>query len=111
MSHQTVHEDLGGGGFDSRPIHQILKSKIMYENEESRFSKAMRTAAQCAKLAAGLAFAGLVGVIMIVMLMHVSETHPRVFAALSGVALLIVFIGLTTCLAKQGGDNGMEGMA
>ena len=82
----------------------------MYENEESRFSHIMRTAAQCAKLAAGLAFAGLVGVVMIVMLMHVSETHPRVFAALSGVALLIVFIGLTTCLAKQGGDN-MEGMA
>ena len=82
----------------------------MYENEESRFSKAMRTVAKCAKLAAGLAFAGLVGVVMIVMLMHVSETHPRVFAALSGVALLIVFIGLTTCLAKQGGDN-MEGMA
>ena len=82
----------------------------MYENEESRFSKAMRTATKCAKLAASLIFAGLVGVIMIVMLMHISETHPRVFAALSGVALLIVFIGLTTCLAKQGGDN-MEGMA
>ncbi len=109
MSHQTVHEDLGGGGFDSRPIHQILKSKIMYENEESRFSHIMRTVAKCAKLAASLAFAGLVGVVMIVMLMHVSETHPRVFAALYGVALLIVFIGLTTCLAKQGGDN-MEGM-
>ena len=57
-----------------------------------------------------MAFAGLVGVVMIVMLMHISETHPRVFAALSSVALLIVFIGLTTCLAKQGGDN-MEGMA
>ena len=82
----------------------------MYDNEESRFSKAMRTAAQCGKLAARLIFAGLVGVVMIVMLMHVSETHPRVFAALYGVALLIVFIGLTTCLAKQGGDN-MEGMA
>ena len=53
----------------------------------------MRTAAQCAKLAAGLAFAGLVGVIIIVILMHISETHPRVYAALYGVALLIVFIG------------------
>lgn len=82
----------------------------MYENEESRFSHIMRTAAQCVKLMANLVFAGLEGVIMIVLLMHISETHPRVFAALSGVALLIVFIGLTTCLAKQGGDN-MEGMA
>ena len=82
----------------------------MTEEKESRLSQMMKTAAQCVKLAAGLAFAGLVGVVMIVMLMHISETHPRVFAALSGVALLIVFIGLTTCLAKQGGDN-MEGMA
>ena len=110
MSHQAVHEDLGGGGFDSRSIHQILKSKIMYENEESRFSKVVRTAAQCVKLAAGLTFAGLMGVILIIVMMHLFEAHPRVFAALSSAATLIIFVGLTICLAKQGGDN-MEGMA
>ena len=82
----------------------------MYENEESRFSKAMRTVAKCAKLAAGLTFAGLMGVILIVAMIHLFEAHPRVFAALSIAATLIIFVGLTICLAKQGGDN-MEGMA
>ena len=83
----------------------------MHEEKESRFSRMMRTAAQCVKFAAGLALAGIVGVILIIAMMHLFETHPRIYAVISSVATLAVFVGMTTLLAKRGGDNGMEGMA
>ena len=74
-------------------------------------SQMMRTAAQCVKFAAGLVFAGTVGVILIIAMMYLFETHPKMYAALSSVATLAVFVGLTVLLAKRDGDNGMEGLA
>ena len=82
----------------------------MIEEKESRISQMMRTAAQCVKFAAGLAFAGLVGVILIIAMMYLFETHPKVYAALSSVATLFVFVGLTVCFARHD-DNGKEGFA
>ena len=71
----------------------------------------VRMAMQCVKLAAGLTAAGLMGVIVFVVMIHLSDTHPRVYYGLLGMAGIAAFIGLTACLASHREDNGKEGLA
>ena len=83
----------------------------MDDNSNSRFGSIIRTAAQCVKLAAGLTSAGLMGVILFLVMIHLCDTHPRVYYGLLGMAGIAAFIGLTVVLASHSEDSGKEGLA
>ena len=69
-----------------------------------------RMAVRCVKLALGLTFAGLMGVVIIITLIHLYEVHPRLYALAFSLVLLSAFIYLTVSLAGRD-DNGKEDLA
>ncbi len=69
-----------------------------------------RMAVRCVKLALGLTFAGLMGVVIMITLIHLYEAHPKLYALAFSLVLLSAFIYLTVRLAGRD-DNGKEDLA
>ena len=68
-----------------------------------------RMAVRCVKLALGLTFAGLMGVVIMIMLVHLYEAHPKLYALAFSLVLLSAFIYMTVSFAGRD-DNGKEGL-
>lgn len=69
-----------------------------------------RTAWQCAKMMLGLAFAGLMGVILFIGLIQFIDTYLKIYVATVGLFAVGAFIYMTVSLAK-GDDNEKEDFA
>lgn len=69
-----------------------------------------RAAAKCAKMALGLTFAGLIGLVIMITLVHLYEAHPKLYALGVSLILICTFIYMTVSLAGRD-DNGKEGFA
>ena len=82
----------------------------MTENNKSRMWTIARMAVRCVKLALGLAFAGLMGVVIIITLVHLYEAHPKLYALAFSLVLLSAFVYMTVGLAGRD-DNGKEDLA
>lgn len=65
------------------------------------------TAVQCVKMALSLLFAGLMGVISMIAMIHLYEENLRMYAAIAGVVMIGVFVYLTTAFAKRSDKEGL----
>lgn len=92
------------------PSTNNLNHKAMTENKESRMRTIARMAVRCVKLALSLTFAGLMGLVVMITLVHLYEANPRMYAAIVGVMVIGSFVYLTVSYAKRD-DNGREGFA
>lgn len=97
-------------GSNPVPSTNNLNHKAMTENNESRMRTIARMAVRCVKLALGLTFAGLIGLVIMITLVHLYEAHPKLYALGVSLILICTFIYMTVSLAGRD-DNGKEGFA